>query len=188
MAIRAAAAGEIKPALVDVGANKEPIPLEYQRPEPVIPRPPVLPSPERIFTMDSSVNKPAGSVRVTIVPKPAKSAGKIVDLTASGEETASEKAPAPAGETEVQYQRGKDEQVAYDLLLKLNPAIADLIQGKNTNLKFKSWDAAKRGEDSYWVRLKFQMEGNAEAEYIWVVKPQASQVSPLNFNARSLSQ
>ncbi len=79
------------------------------------------------------------------------------------------------------------EQQAYDLLLKSNPTVAGMVQGSNPSLHFKSWDAANRGEDTYWVRLKFQSNGNPEEEYIWQVKIQANQVTPLSFNARSIS-
>jgi hypothetical protein len=72
-------------------------------------------------------------------------------------------------------------------LLQSNPAVAQMVQGKDPALKFKSWDAANRGEDTYWVRLTFQSQGNTEAEYIWTVKVQEKKVSPLNFNARSLN-
>ena len=94
----------------------------------------------------------------------------------------------PAGEPELKYQKGKTEQDAYDVLLKSSSTVTALVQGSNPSLKFKSWDAANRGEDTYWVRLKFQSEGNSDAEYIWQVKLQSNQATPLNFNARSLAQ
>jgi hypothetical protein len=187
LAMKGALAGDRKPSMVVVGANKEPIPAEYQRPEPVVPKPPVIPNPERVFTMDSPITRPGGSVKITIVPRARKleipAAGKI----ALAEQADSDAAAGPSEESEVKYQRGKAEQSAYDLLLKESPAVAEMVQGKNPALKFKSWDAASRGEDVYWVRLKFQSEGNAESEYIWIVKLQSNQVSPLNFNARSIS-
>jgi hypothetical protein len=184
MALKAAMAGNKQPVLVAVGANKEPIPAEFQKPEPIIPKPMVLPSPERILTMDAPISKPGGSVKVTIVPK---SAGVKAPGVESAPTTASEEAASPSGEPEVTYQRGAAEQAAYDLLLQLNPVIAQIVQGKDPALKFKSWDAANRGADTYWVRLIFQSDGNADAEYIWTVKVQDKKTSPLNFNARSLN-
>ncbi len=89
--------------------------------------------------------------------------------------------------SELKYQKGQIEQQAYDLLLKSNPTVAGMVQGNNPSLHFKSWDAANRGEDTYWVRLKFQSNGNPEEEYIWQVKIQANQVTPLSYNARSIS-
>jgi hypothetical protein len=92
-----------------------------------------------------------------------------------------------SGERELKYQSGKAEQDAYDLLLKSNPTVAKMVQGSNPSLKFKSWDAANRGEDTYWVRLKFQSEGNPDEEYIWQVKVQSNEVTPLSYNARRIS-
>ena len=93
----------------------------------------------------------------------------------------------PSAEPELKYQKGKAEQDAYDLLLKSSATVAAMVQGSNPSLKFKSWDAANRGEDTYWVRLKFQSEGNQDEDYIWVVKLQSNEVTPLSHNARSIS-
>ena len=60
-------------------------------------------------------------------------------------------------------------------------------RGATRLCKFLSWDAAGRGEDIYWVRLKFRSEGKTDIEYIWQVQLQSKQVTPLNYNARSLS-
>ena len=94
--------------------------------------------------------------------------------------------PSGSTEPEIKYQKGKIEQEAYDLLLKSKPTVAGMVQGSNPSLQFKSWDAASRGDDTYWVRLIFQSEGN-DQEYIWQVKLQSSQVTPLSYNARSIS-
>jgi len=53
-------------------------------------------------------------------------------------------------------------------------------------MKFKTWDAANRQDDVYWVRLKFNNEG-VESEYIWQVKLLSQEVSPLSYNAKSIS-
>lgn len=179
--LKAAISGDRKPAIVEVGANREPLPQEYQRPEPVLPRPPVLPQPERVFTMEEPVTKPGRPARVIVIERPANRPEEQI------EQASSDIAGSQSEEPELKYQRGKEEQEAYDLLLQSYPAVAEMVQGKNPSLRFRSWDAVNRGEDTYWVRLKFQSEGNAEADYIWIVKPQANQVSPLNFNARGIS-
>ena len=113
---------------------------------------------------------------------------KVLSTPEKTAETAeqAETQAAPPGEPQLKYQKGKAEQDAYDLLLKSIPAVVGLLQGNNPSLKFKSWDAANRGEDIYWVRLKFQSEGNADAEYIWQVKLQSNEVTPLNYNARGV--
>jgi hypothetical protein len=184
MALEAAIAGVRVPPTVEVGANREPLPAEYARPEPVVPQPPVLPSLERIFTRDKAPAASGGLSNMVILDKPSRNTTKILE---SAVKAASEAGEVQPEVSEVKYQRGKAEQDAYDLLLKSSPAVAEMVQGRTPALKFKSWDASDRGEDTFWVRLKFQSEGSAEAEYIWVVKLQSNQVSPLNFNARSIS-
>jgi hypothetical protein len=186
-AIKAAWAGDRNPSMMDVGANKVPMPAEYQRPEPIIPKPPVMPNLAKVYTMDSPITSPGGSVKGTIVPKVRTMKIPVAGKIALAEQAASGATAGPSEGSEIKYQRGIAEQSAYDLLLKESPAVAEMIQGKNPALKFKSWDAAGRGEETYWVRLKFQSEGNVEVEYIWIVKLQSNQVSPLNFNARSIS-
>ena len=89
---------------------------------------------------------------------------------------------------EPKYQKGQIEQKAYDLLLKTLPVVAGMVQGSNPDLQFKSWDAASRGDDVYWVRLKFQPKEGSESEYIWLVKLQSGQVTPHNYNAREIWQ
>jgi len=182
LTLKAAMAGDIKPATLEVGANHKPFPSEFERPEPEIPRPPVLPQPKSIYSMRPAAPRSTpgapGLKNFQVLPPPAKS-----------EETTDRAAAQPdqSEEPQLKYQKGKAEQDAYDLLLKSNPTVAGMVQGSNPSLKFKSWDAANRGEDSYWVRLKFQSEGNPEEEYIWVVKLQSKEVTPLSHNARSIS-
>jgi hypothetical protein len=88
---------------------------------------------------------------------------------------------------EPKYQKGALEQTAYDLLIQSNSSIAEIVKGGHPLLRLKSWDVAKRENDTYWVRLKLQLDKNPEQEYIWVVKIQSKEVTPLNFNAKSIS-
>ena len=195
--LRAALVGEKKPLSAQVGQNPEPLPPEFQRPAPPEQRPIQLPPLERIFTAEkhapaqsSSSPSPISSPRILHIP------GKVAKGEAPEENTrqAQNTEAGPAGAvnesssgTELKYQKGQMEQQAYDLLLKSNPTVAGMVQGSNPSLHFKSWDAANRGDDTFWVRLKFQSNGNPEEEYIWQVKVQANQVTPLSYNARSIS-
>jgi hypothetical protein len=192
MALKSALAGGITPATLDVGANHAPFPTEYESPLPLPPRAPELPSLDRVFTMDGRTahSSPVPSppprtptrrpkVQASIPSPPPDTESEVPTVVAQA---------TPVAEPELKYQKGKAEQEAYEVLLKSSPTVAALVQGSNPSLKFKSWDAASRGEDTYWVRLKFQSEGIPEAEYIWQVKVQANQATPLNFNARSLAQ
>jgi hypothetical protein len=192
MAFKSAVAGGIVPATLDVGANRAPFPTEYASPLPPPPRAPELPNLDRVFTMDG---RPARPIPVPSPPPrtPARRPKLEASIPSAQPDTEPE-APTivgqttPAGEPELKYQKGKAEQEAYEVLLKSSPTVAALVQGSNPSLKFKSWDAADRGENTYWVRLKFQSEGNPDAEYIWQVKLQENQATPLNFNARNLAQ
>ena len=189
--LKTAFSGEKKPAMLAVGENKNPFPAEYERPVPVGPRAPELPPLDRVFTMERSNATANAPVPARIIPRrerriemPPKAAEQQPE-----EQTAQASVQAePSGEPEIKYQKGKVEQDAYDLLLKSNPKIGELVRGSDPSLKFKSWDAASKGDDIFWVRLRFQSEGNPDAEYIWQVKLQSNEVMPLSHNARSISE
>lgn len=182
-ALKTAWVGERARATADVGANTGPLPAEFERPEPVVPRPPQMPGVDnRIYTMRPSVplarSRPesqAASDEFELVP---------ADTGAPSDAPAEPSAEAAA---EPKYQRGAVEQEAYDLLLASNPTVAGLVQGSNPDLAFKSWDALSRGNEIYWVRLTFQPAGGPAAEYIWQVKLQSKEVTPLSHNARTLN-
>lgn len=193
MALKEAMSGEIKPAMLNAGSNHEPFPAEFERPEPPPPQAALIKANlDKVFTTDgTAINSATAAGR----PAPVKGAkpgvaAAPVPLSAPAEpaETQPPVQSSAAGENEPKYQRGKAEQDAYDILLKVNPAVAGLIERKDPSLKFRSWDAAGRGDDVFWVRLKFQVEGNSDTEYIWQVKVQANQAIPLNYNARNLAQ
>ncbi len=188
MALKTAMAGRIEPVIAQVGENPEPFPEEYHRPAPPLPKPPQLPPLERIFTLERSspplpppAEKPsvAQAPRILTIPRPAAQTEETEEETAT--------APAASDETGLNYQQGKSERDAYDLLITTNPAVAEMVQGGNPAFHFLSWDAANRGDDTYWVRLKFQSEESPSVEYIWQVKLQERQVVPLNYNARTIS-
>ena len=193
MALKSAMSGEIKPAMLAVGSNHEPFPAEFERPEPPPAQAALIKAKlDKVFTTDGTTLNSAAAAARPASPKRAKPGVAVAPVppneAAESAVTQPSVQSAPSGENEPKYQRGKAEQDAYDILLKANPAVAGLIEGKDPSLKFRSWDAASRGDDVYWVRLKFQAEGNSDAEYIWQVKVQANQVLPLNYNARNLAQ
>lgn len=194
----AMAGGTIKPAVVKVGENKEPFPSEYEKKfsPPNYPKLPAYfaasqgfsgpvvspsPAPER-----SSSSAPVRSARTIRIPKiPAASESQPTPVTDAQEQAAADTAGA---EAQPKYQQGTMEQEAYNLLLKSNATISGMVQGSNPALKFKSWDALRREEDAYWVRLTFvSLPGNTNVEYIWQVKLLTKQITPLSYNARSLA-
>ena len=85
------------------------------------------------------------------------------------------------------FRQGDVEREAYNLVLGKYTTVSGMVTGNNPALRFKTWAAAKREEDTYWVRLIFeQASDKSEVSYIWEVKVTAKQVTPLNYNARSL--
>lgn len=185
MALKTALAGGVKPATLDVGANHEPFPPEYQKFFPPAPHPPDLAQVQRVYEMappSQPVPRVPRASRMTKIeippPLPEKTEEPVLQPDSQTEQSA---------ESALKYQKGKAEQEAYDLLLKSNATVAKMVEGSNPSLKFKSWDAASRGEDTYWVRLKFQAEGNPDEDYIWQVKVQSNEVTPLSYNARSIN-
>jgi hypothetical protein len=183
--LKTAITGEIKPAIGQVGENREPFPREYDNP--------VLPATlvSKVLATGKASDVSSGNFIPTqedLLRKPRKIKMLVTPPQGSqSEETAPTQEPpdASSGE-ELKYQQGIAERAAYELLLKSNPTVANMIQGRSTSLVYKSWDAANRGEDVYWVRLKFQSEEKTIVEYIWQVKLQTNQVTPLNYNARSI--
>ncbi|MBN1569619.1 MAG: hypothetical protein JXA73_17370 [Acidobacteria bacterium] len=170
LAIWDAATGEHEPMMVQVGQNQERLPQEFERPAPHAMQIPRMPIPKKALTT------PEGGYRPGSDGARASSEGA----------TASESEPEES-DGGPKYQQGTMEQEAYDLLLSSTPGIAEIVKGNNPSYIFKSWDAAGRGDDIYWVRLKLEAEGKPAADYIWQVRLGSKQVSPLNFNARRIS-
>jgi hypothetical protein len=172
--------------MVQVGQNQEPLPPEFQRPAAAaIPVLPALPSPAKVHSTEQGGYVPGNHA---LHPSSLSESRKAMASAAGkGEESAEEAAPgSTAADDEPKYKQGAAERQAYDLLIASNATVAEIAKGNNPSLKFKSWDAARRGDEVIWVRLKLQAAGQAEAEYIWQVKLEAKQVSPLNYNARSI--
>jgi hypothetical protein len=184
----AAISGETKPAGVQIGSNTGPHPELFKAPMPSVPHPFTLPQAPEAFNFGGSGNSapaaPEAAGKPVLRHAPTHASPKKSDA-AEYSENVDNTAPS-AEESEVVYKHGQSEQEAYDLLLKKNPVLAGLVSGSNPSMKFKTWDAANRQDDVYWVRLKFNNEG-AESEYIWQVKLQSQEVTPLSYNAKNIS-
>jgi hypothetical protein len=177
MSFKSAFANDIIPAKVGVGENKKPFPVEFERPAPLLPKLPVLPSSQGSITAEFPANAPP---RISYSRKKEKKPDITVSTEASSEE------PPAVPDEGPKYQTGQIEQSAYNLLIQSNPTVAKMVQGGNPSLHFVSWDAAGRGDDIYWVRLKFKSEGIPDVEYIWQVKLESKEVKPLSHNAREI--
>ncbi len=186
--------GRIKPVTAIVGENKEPFPAQYAKKV----GPPNYPKLPPYFAATQGLGGPivsatplpkqaaARSTRTIRIPaKPSEpetqtAAADTAQVPASGQD-------ASSGEAQPKYQQGVMEKEAYDFLLSSNATVKGMVQGSNPSLKFKSWDALKRDEDTYWVRVTFSSASGTNEEYIWQVKLLAKQISPLSYNARSLA-
>jgi hypothetical protein len=186
--LKAAVAGNVNPAVAQVGASQEPFPAEYERPEPPVQQAFKLPPSENVYTQT-----PGGYTPVPLAPSKAATPsvlnlGRSPTPTESEESLQQEETAAEASEESgPKFQQGEAERDAYNLLLQSNPRIAEMVQGSDSSLIFDSWDAAHRGDDIYWVRLKFHSEGNPDREYIWQVKLISKEITPLSYHARSIS-
>lgn len=191
--LRAALAGEVPALSQKVGENHEPFPAEFERPSRALPDLPQTVDAGQVYTMTPSAPiAPVPAARERAAPRMAKErrpspAPVLVDETADQAAAGVAADAEPADDNEPKYTTGTIEREAYDILLLSHSTVAGMIQGRNPSLRFKSWDAAPRGSDIYWVRVKFQSENNRDVEYIWQVKLGEKQVTPLNYNARTLS-
>jgi len=183
--IKEAMAGNRAPVLVQVGQNQEPLPPEFHRPAPPVPSFPQPSQSSKVYSNDNGGFIPRREPR----RKPAGTPSAQIDRAASvREEEAAEETEEPpaAEENQLRYGQGAAERLAYQLLLETNPTVAEITKGNNASYEFKSWDAASRGDGLYWVRLKIQAEGQPESDYIWQVHLESKQVTPLNYNARTV--
>ncbi len=199
--LRQAAKGYSGPPTVEaqVGQNTQPFPAQYEKLV-VIPKKPAMPlmtvSPQGVPQL---IPQPAREVVAPKEPAVARTRPKRtlrIPTTAPGQ--AETEPAAHTAQTDQQasgtdanlepvFAQGEIERQAYDLVLAKYTTVSGMVTGNNPALRFKNWGAAKREEDTYWVRLLFeQVSDKSEVSYIWEVKVSAKQVTPLNFNARSL--
>ncbi len=186
LTLRTAIRGHRMPVQAKVGENQEPFPAEYEKIKPLPARPPQLPPLDRIFTMEPGSKEPPAAPR-SGTPPSQMAQTQIAPIPSVTSEDYAEQ-DGDAAENEPKYQQGIVEQEAYDLLLQSNSVIAAMVLGSNPSLSFESWGAANRGEDTYWVQLKFRSaEKQNVVEYIWQVKLLSKQIIPLSHNARTIS-
>ncbi len=191
--LRQAARGYSGPPTVEaqVGQNPEPFPSQYEKPI-VIPSklsfpmirinngvPQIVPPAAHQATAQPPTlaqPRPRRTIRIpTTVPGQAES------------EPAAQQAADAEPNLEPDFRQGEIEREAYNLVLQKSTTVSGMVTGNNAALQFKNWSAAKREEDTYWVRLIFQQTSDrTELAYIWEVKVSAKQVTALNSNARSL--
>ena len=186
--LKAAVAGNVNPVVAQVGANQEPFPSEYEKEAPPVQQIFKLPPSETIYTqtprvyttVPSDISKNATPSVLNLDGSPSVDEGEtFVEMDESEVEDPEESGPA--------FQQGEAERDAYDMLLQSNSQILELVNGSDASLTFETWDAAYRGDDIYWVRLKFKSEGNPDREYIWQVRLGSKEITPLSYHARSLS-
>lgn len=186
-ALKAALSGETRPVMVLAGENREKLPAEYEELRPLVPgqapRQPGL----QVLSAESSVADAGfkkSSPRKIKIPQVVSSPVQPED-TEEIDDT--DHGPQEGGATLLPvYRQGVIEKEVYELLLNSSPTVTALVQGNDPSLKFLTWDAANRGEDIYWLRLKFESKDKSVIEYIWQIHLQSRKITPLNYNARSL--
>jgi hypothetical protein len=186
--LKTAISGDIMPATAQVGANPGGFPKEFEAPVPAAfgPFSPAA-SERKTYTMIApgliapETRKVPRRMRILEVPS-REALGVLLEP-----DTPSAPAVSKEPEPEVQFRQGNSEKDAYTLLMRSSTSIAGLVRGSNPSLRFVSWGAMHKGEDVFWVRLKFQSEETpGEVDYIWEVKVKTSEVIPLSYNAKSV--
>ncbi|MDR0311431.1 MAG: hypothetical protein LBJ21_07585 [Acidobacteriota bacterium] len=167
--LKISATGEAEPEIIiPMGVNDIPYPEEFLR------QPPGPTTASRVH---------AESARKIIVVQ--SDIPSITPPVLSGTGSANYKDSKEEDDSPV-FQQGETEREAYEKTLAANEKLASMIQGGNPGLSFKTWGAARRGGNIYWVRVIFQNADGVEAEYIWQADLSSGKTAPLNFNARSL--
>ncbi len=184
--LRAALAGtrNTLPVTTGVGENPKPFPLEFERPVAEKPRLAILlPQPSRV-DMTQQVIRPAPPAPDRPIPSGPPPAVEPEPVPPAPQQAVTSEAPSD----EPDYREDKEEQAAYNLLLESNSDVKAIVDGANPSLRLREWGAAKRGDDTYWVKLTLTTAQGSDAEFIWQVSVAAKQVTALNFNARSLAR
>jgi hypothetical protein len=162
--------GRPDPLMARIGENRDPFPKEYEIP--VLKRQ----GPPGVIYMADRAYSPGYTGPSTAAPESA----------AQVPETAADPGTADA-DAEPEFRQGPMEKQAYDLLLQSKERVAGMVQGKDAALRFKDWSAARIEEDLFYVRVTFiQASDKAEVPYIWQVRLESKQVTPLNYHARSV--
>ena len=166
--IKTAMTGEAQSDIINTGENDIPYPEEFMRPasSAVVSRPPAEPA-RRPATAQIT---PPVLIGTTGYENPA-------EVYEDDEDDEDDDAP--------RFLQGDIEREAYEKTLEANEKLAAIVMNGNQVLSFKTWGAARRHGNVYWVRLIFQNESGADVEYIWQTDITSGSVSPLNFNARS---
>jgi len=172
-----AALTEAPSDIIQVGEEQVPYPEEYAR---------SIPTAQQGYRF----YVPRDDARKT--PAPAAAAPRrILTPKVSSTETPSSDSAKSIDETDdssPRYQQGKLEQEAYEKALKANETLAEMVRsGGGEELRYQTWDASYRGENVYWVRVIFLDQSNTNVEYIWIVKLDSGQVTPLSHAARKIS-
>ncbi len=205
--LKQAASGYSSPPAIEaqVGQNTEPFPAQYEKPI-TIPQksalplltigpngiPQILPQAAREVVQTPSARTGGRPRRTLRIPTtvPGQTAAEPSDQAQPTQQAQSDQqATGTDASQEPVFSQGAMEKEAYNLVLGKYTTVSGMVTGNNAGLQFKGWGASKREEDTYWVRLTFfQTSSKTDQEYIWEVKISAKQVTPLNYNARSLPQ
>ncbi|MBN2339498.1 MAG: hypothetical protein JXP48_13280, partial [Acidobacteria bacterium] len=193
--LRAAIVGEPAPAMATAGAASEPYPEEFELPpSPVSPATAPSPAPSPVppaaappaaAPRAGEAAPPGARSRPRLVPQGGEGARKAPPLVREAPSPVPPAAAPEAPDDGLPYRQGEIEGQAYELVLKSQKTLAAMVAGDQPGLDFKGWEAAHRGEDLYWVRVRFDGPDGPE-EYIWQVRLSLGEITPLSFNARSL--
>ncbi|MEJ2109878.1 MAG: hypothetical protein P8Z37_08200 [Acidobacteriota bacterium] len=175
--------GNRAPVTADIGEMSADYPEEFKREEYTFPDAGQILPEDWVFKVPSE-DKSDRSDSALISPKTVDLDSTPADTSVSAED--SEKEDLESSGSEPGYTTGKTETEAYTLLLEKYPKVEAMVNGDNSSLQFKSWGGSRIEEEIYWIRLIFEIDNNREV-YIWQVDLKTKEVTPLSYNARSIS-
>jgi hypothetical protein len=186
--LRTAWVGEETLSMNHVGGNMNPYPREYERPKTQEGNSAQLQAIASALSVHKEPVANSSSLKVIGILEKSKNKGQA--SSSAKEKTQPEIEDASSADSPnfvPQYKQDGNEKAAYELVLKSNKTLSEMVRGSNPDLHWKTWGAALRKEGVYLVRVIFLNREKQEVEYIWEVKLASGEVSPLSFNARSIS-
>ncbi len=171
-----AAQGQAAPPAVTPQPQEaaKPVPAPIPRPAPRFEESRRVPSPPPAATAPGEPRKPV--LTRDTEPRPSRRRGAAL---AQAEVPAAPAAPPKLSDIEIARR-----ELAREIVLEKNPALAKLVTAPNSNL----WSAQPEGTDEYLVSFSIVDEGaGAPVQYVWRVNVTTRSTTPLSYYARRLS-
>lgn len=157
-------------------------------PAPVPPPPPRVEEPRRVPSAPAEAAAP-GEPRKPVLtrdtePRPSPTRRGAAPAGRSAQEAKAEAPAAPPAPPKLSDIEIARRELAREIVLEKNPALAKLVAAPNSN----AWSAQPEGTDEYLVSFSIVDEGaGAPVQYVWRVNVTTRSTTPLSYYARRLS-